>query len=91
MEQQKKLGHVLIEKNAVTAKQLAEAMALQIRLHSGSQKRLRIGEILVALKVIRLDQLHDSLRSQGPKAQVQTSDQKCPWITRSHFKGDRKL
>ncbi len=90
MSLSRKLGQILMEQNAVSSQQLAQAMALQMAHNSMAAKKLRIGEILLLQKIVDLPQLHEALRVQGPPAPPKSgetkNDSEVHWITLSRFK-----
>ena len=94
MSLSRKLGQILLEKNAVSSQQLAQAMALQMAHNAMAVKKLRIGEILLLQKILALPQLHEALRIQGPapnakperpKTSPKESDDQS-WMTSTRFK-----
>ena len=67
----KRLGDLLLEADVLTKRQLQKALALQT---SGDTRQL--GEILIELKFITLEDLTEIMLSNGSKAPIQTSSVK---------------
>ena len=65
----RKLGEILVSMGFISELQLAEAMATQAELNGGaSNRRFKIGEVLLFKKAIQMNQLHEALRAQTSKA-----------------------
>jgi len=66
--QDKRLGDIFVELGFISELQLAEAVSIQQQLNSESQRKFRLGEVLLFKKAITITQLHEGLRAQTAKA-----------------------
>jgi hypothetical protein len=63
-----KLGQILIEMNLISREQLQDALIAQQQINLTSQKKFKLGEVLLFAETIRLPDLQAALRKQTFKA-----------------------
>lgn len=80
----RKLGEILIEKAVITKDKLAMAILAQRDINARSNRKFRLGEVLLIQKSLNLNALHDALRNQI--AAIKKSENDIHWITQTKFK-----
>lgn len=70
MGEDRKLGQILIQQKLLTTKQVAQALYAQkeYELKNPGQK-VKLGQVLLFLNLIKMDELKNSLRAQTQKAE----------------------